>query len=64
MELDPIDQGVVVDLPRVSGSVSECLPVGLARGAYVLVGHGGEGQNLRGVDFDDDAGGLVAPTNL
>jgi hypothetical protein len=52
MELDPVDQSAVVDRPRVSGSVMECLPVCLAGGAYIVVGHGGERQKFKGANLE------------
>src|SRR3954453_20211520 len=50
VELDPVDERVVVDRPGVGRAVTQCLEVGLAGGAHVVIGHGREGHDLHRVD--------------
>src|SRR6187200_1790611 len=63
VELDAMDEGVVVDGAGVSGASAQFLPTTLAGLADVLIRHCGERQHLERVDLDDDAGGLVPPTD-
>ena len=63
VELDSVDEGVIVDRPGVSSPVPERLTIRLARGGHVIDGHGREGQDLEGVDLDDDVGGPVVAAN-
>src|SRR3954463_14065470 len=52
MELDPVDEGLVVDRPRVRGAVAQRLAVGLAGSPDVLLGDRRERDELDGVDLD------------
>ena len=51
MELDPIDEGVLVDRPRVRGAVAQGLAVGLAGLPDVRLGDRCERDKLAGVDL-------------
>ena len=52
MELDPVDEGVLVDRPRVRGAVAQGLAVGLAGSPDVRLGDRRERDKLDGVDLD------------
>ena len=52
MELDPVDEGVLVDRPRVRGAVAQRLAVGLAGSHDVRLSDDRERDKLDGVDLD------------
>ena len=52
MELDPVDEGVLVDRPRVRGAVAQRLAVGLAGLPDVRLSDRRERDKLDGVDLD------------
>src|SRR5690348_11730854 len=60
MELDPVDEGVLVDRPGVRGAVAQGLAVGLAGQGDVRLGDRREGDKLAGVDFDQAGANPVA----
>src|SRR3954451_18440330 len=60
---DPVDEGLVVDRPRVRGAVAQRLAVGLAGSPDVLRGDRRERDKLDGVDLDQ-AGPDPVPATL
>src|SRR4051812_49907051 len=64
MELDPVDEGVLVDRPRVCGAVAQGLAVGLAGSPDVRLGDRGERDELDGVDLDQPGADAVAAALL
>src|SRR5262245_40308938 len=64
MELDPIDEGVLVDRPSVRGAVAQGLAVGLARPADVRLGDRRERDKLDRVDLDQTGANAVAAALL
>src|SRR4051812_30028594 len=60
MELDPVDEGVLVDRPRVGGAVAQGLAVGLAGQSDVRLGDRRERDKLDGVDLDQAGADPVA----
>jgi hypothetical protein len=64
MELDPVDEGVLVDRPRVRGAASQGLAVGLAGAPDVRLGDRSERNELDGVDLDQTRADPVAATLL
>jgi hypothetical protein len=64
VELDPVDEGVLVDRPRVRGAVAEGLAVGLAGLPDVRLGDRRERDELDGVDLDQTGADPVAAALL
>jgi hypothetical protein len=64
MELDPVDEGVLVDRPRVRSTVAQGLAVGLASSPDVRLGDRREGDKLDGVDLDQTGTDPVAAALL
>ena len=64
MELDPVDERVLVDRPRVRGAVAQGLAVGLAGSPDVRLGDRRERDKLDGVDLDQTGADPVAPALL
>ena len=60
MELDPVDEGVIVDRPRVRGAVAQGLAVGLAGTPDVCLGDRGERDELDRVNLDQTEADPVA----
>jgi hypothetical protein len=52
VKFDPVDEGVLVDRPRVRGAAAQGLAVGLAGSLDVCLGDCRERDKLDGVDFD------------
>src|SRR3954468_11654289 len=64
MELDPVDEGVLVDRPRVRCAVAQTLAVGLAGSPDVRFGDRRERDELDGVDLDQTGADPVAAALL
>ena len=64
MELDPVDEGVLVDRPRVRGTVAQGLAVGLAGSPDVRLGDRRERDKLDRVDLDHTGTDPVAAALL
>src|SRR4051794_8462824 len=64
MELDPVDEGLLVDRPRVRGAPAQRFAVGLAGSPDVRVGDLRERDKLDGVDFDHPEPDSVAAALL
>src|SRR3954447_10667043 len=64
MELDPVDERLLVDRPRVRGAVAEGLAVGLAGLPDVRLGDRRERHELDGVDLDQPGAAPVAAALL
>ncbi len=64
MELDPVDEGVLVDRPRVGGAVAKGLAVGLAGSPDVSRRDRRERDKLDGVDLDQTGADPVATALL
>ena len=64
MELDPVDEGVIVDRPRVRGTVAQGLAVGLAGSPDILLSDRRKWDKLDGVDLDQTGADPVAATVL
>ena len=64
VELDPVDQGVVVDRPRVRGAVAQGVAVGLAGSPDVRLGDRRKRDKLDGVDLDQPGTDPVAAASL
>src|SRR3954451_11636851 len=64
MELDPVDERVLVDRPRVCGAVAQGLAVGLAGSPDLRLGDLRERDELDGVDLDHTQADPVAPALL
>src|SRR4051812_9388015 len=64
MELDPVDEGVLVDRARVRGAVAQGLAVGLACSSDVRLRNRRERNKLHGVDLDHTGGDPVTATLL
>jgi hypothetical protein len=60
MELDPVDERVLVDRPRVRGALAQGLAVGLAGEPDVRVRDRRERDELDGVDLDQTGADAVA----
>ena len=52
MELDPVDEGVLVDRPSVRGALAQGLAVGLAGLPDVRLGDRRKRDKLDGIDLD------------
>jgi hypothetical protein len=64
MELDPVDEGVLVDRPGVRGALAQSLAVGLAGLPDVCLGDRRERDKLDGVDLDQAGADPVAAALL
>src|SRR5215203_403445 len=64
VELDPVDEGVLVDWPGVRGSAAQGLAVGLAGLPDVRVADRRERDELDGVDLDQAGADAVAAALL
>ena len=64
MELDPVDEGVLVDRPRVRGALAQGLEVGLAGSPNVRLGDRRKREELDGVDLDQTGADPVAAALL
>jgi hypothetical protein len=64
VELDPVDEGVVVDRPAVGGAAAEALEVALPGSLHVLGGDGGERHQLDVVDLDPHGTARVGAADL
>src|SRR5690242_4740687 len=64
MELDPVDEGVLVDRPCGCGAVAQGLPVGLAGAPDVRLGDRREWDELDRVDLDQTGADSVAAALL
>src|SRR3954447_513129 len=64
VELDPVDEGVLVDRPRVRGAGAQGLAVGLAGQSDVRLGDRRARDKLDGVDLDQTGADPVAAALL
>jgi hypothetical protein len=64
VQLDPVDEGVLVDRPCVRGAVAQGLAVGLAGAPDVRLGDRRERDELDGVDLDQTGADSVAAALL
>jgi hypothetical protein len=64
VELDPVDEGVLVDRPRVCGAVAQGLAVGFAGSPDVRLGDRRERDKLDGVDLDQTGADSVTAALL
>ena len=64
MELDPVDEGVLVDRPGVRGALAQGLAVGLAGLPDVCLGDRRERDKLDCVDLDQAGADPVRPPSL
>src|SRR3954468_3304882 len=64
MKLDPIDESVLVDRPRVRGAVAQGPAVGLAGSPHIRLGDRRERDELDGVDLDQTRANPVAAALL
>jgi hypothetical protein len=64
VERDPVDEGVLVDRPRVRGAVAQGLAVGLTGSPDVRLRDRRERDELDGVDLDQTGANAVAAALL
>ena len=64
MELDPVDESVLVDGPRVSSAVAQGLAVGLTGSPHVSLRNRRERDKLDGVDLDQTGAHPIAAALL
>ena len=64
MELDPVDEGVLVDRPRMRGTLPQGLAVGLAGSPDIRLGDRRERDELDRVDLDHTGTDPVAAALL
>ena len=64
MQLDPVDERLLADRPRVRGAPAQALAVELAGAPDVRLGDRGERDQLDGIDLDQTGPDPVAATLL
>ena len=64
VELDPVEQGVVLDWAGMSGAATQGLTVGFAAAGQVLVVHRDEWHEFDGIDLDVSGADSIAATHL